>query len=224
MTVLKKNIVANFGGNLWCGLMGLIFVPLYIRFMGIEAFGLIGIFATLLGLFFLLDMGLGATLNREMARLSVLENKAQEMRDLLRTLEIPYWGIAGIISIMVVMLSPLITYHWVNVKALSPVSVQRAIIIMGIATAFQWPLGFYSGGLMGLQRQVLLNVINTVMATCRGVGAVLILWLVSPTVEAFFTWQVAVSVTHTGLVAFFLWHSLPDATEKPHFQIGRAHV
>jgi len=37
MTVLKKNIVANFGGSLWTGLMSLVFVPLYIRFMGIES-------------------------------------------------------------------------------------------------------------------------------------------------------------------------------------------
>jgi O-antigen/teichoic acid export membrane protein len=91
MTLLKKNIIANFGGNIWTGLMGLVFVPLYIRFMGIEAYGLVGVFAALLGVFALLDMGLSSMLNREMARLSAQKNKAQDMRDLLRTLEIPYW-------------------------------------------------------------------------------------------------------------------------------------
>jgi O-antigen/teichoic acid export membrane protein len=211
MSVLKKNIIANFGGSLWTGLMGLVFVPLYIHFMGIEAYGLVGIFATLLGIFSLLDMGLGATINREMARLSVQENNARDMRDMLRTLEIPYWGMACLIGITVIVLAPLIAYHWVNVKSLSPDSVRRAIIIMGIATAFQWPIGLYSGGMRGLQRQVLLNAIDALMSTCRGVGAVLILWIVSPTVEAFFTWQIAVSVIHTVVVAVSLWHSMPDA-------------
>ena len=47
--------------------MSLAFVPLYIKFMGIESYGLVGIFASLLALFGLLDMGLSTTLNRELA-------------------------------------------------------------------------------------------------------------------------------------------------------------
>lgn len=218
MSVLKRNIVANFGGGVWTGLMGLVFVPLYIHFLGIEAYGLIGIFATLLALFGLLDMGLSATLNREMARLAVQEGKARDMRDLVRTLEIPYWAVGLLISAIVIALSPFIAYRWVNAENLSPQTVQTAIMIMGLAVAVQWPMSFYSGGLMGLQRQVLLNVINVVMATFRGLGAVLILWLVSPTVEAFFSWQIVVSVVHIGMIVFFLWRSLPDAVEAPRFR------
>ncbi len=198
--------------------MSLVFVPLYIHFMGIEAYGLVGIFATLLGIFGLLDMGLSNTLNREMARLAVQKEKAREMRDLLRTLEIPYWAAGLLISISVIVLSPFIAYHWVNAENLSLKSVQTAIIIMGLTVAFQWPISFYSGGLMGLQRQVLLNSINATMATIRGPGAVLILWLVSPTVEVFFSWQLIVSVINIGLIVFFLWRSLPVAAETPRFR------
>jgi O-antigen/teichoic acid export membrane protein len=219
MSVLKKNIAANFGGGVWTGLMNLVFVPLYIHFLGIEAYGLIGIFATLLGMFALLDMGLSSTLNREMARLSVQEGKSREMRDFVRTLEILYWLAGLLISVAVIALSPFIAYHWVKAEHLSPQTVQTAIMIMGLAVAFQWPMGFYSGGLMGLQRQVLLNVINVVMATFRGLGAVLILWLVSPTVLAFFLWQIVISIVQTGLVVFFLWRSLPPAPEAPHFRL-----
>jgi len=218
VTVLKKNIAANFFGSLWVGLMGLIFVPLYIHFIGIEAYGLIGIFATLLAIFGLLDMGLSMTLNREMARLAVLEGSAQEMRDLVRTLEIPYWIVGLLISIIVIAMSPFLAHHWVNAKNLSPKTVQTAMILMGLAFAFQWPMSFYSGGLMGLQRQVLLNVVNIVMSTFRGLGAVLILWLISPTVLAFFSWQIVISVVHVGLIVFFLWRNLPEATEAPRFR------
>lgn len=218
MSVLKRNIIANFGGSVWTGLMGIVFVPLYIHFMGIEAYGLIGIFATLLAIFGLLDMGLSATLTREMARLSVQEEKAQEMRDLVRTLEIPYWAVGLLISASVIVLSPIIAYRWVNAENLSSKTVQTAIMIMGLVLAFQWPMSFYSGGLVGLQRQVLLNSINAVMATFRGLGAVLILWLVSPTVEAFFTWQIVVSIVHIALIVFFLWRCLPDAADAPRFR------
>jgi hypothetical protein len=50
--------------------------------------------------------------------------------------------------------------------------------------------GIESWGLMGLQRQVLLNAINMVANTLRGIGAVLLLWLVSLTIQAYFLWQI----------------------------------
>ena len=218
MTAFKRNIAANFGGSVWTGLMGLVFVPLYIHFLGIEAYGLMGIFATLLALFGLLDMGLSNTLNREMARLAVQDDKAQEMRDLVRTLEIPYWAVGLLISLIVIAASRLIAYRWVNAENLAPRTVQTAIILMGFVTLFQWPISFYSGGLMGLQRQVLLNGINVVMATFRGLGAVLILWLGSPTIEMFFSWQIVVSVIQISLIVFFLWRSLPHAAATARFR------
>jgi hypothetical protein len=44
MSLIKQNIIANFGGKAWQALMSLAFVPLYIKFMVIESYGLIGIF------------------------------------------------------------------------------------------------------------------------------------------------------------------------------------
>ena len=80
------------------------------------------------------------------------------------------------------------------------------------------PVGFYSGGLMGLQKQVLLNVINVCISTLRGAGAVLILWLVSPTIQAYFLWQIVISIINAFLLALFLWRSLPHSEDKAIFQ------
>ena len=91
---IRINILANLAGKAWSALMGLAFVPLYIEYMGIESFGLVGFFVTLVGVTTILDMGLTTTLNRELARLSALPDAAAEMRTLLHTLEIIYWGIA----------------------------------------------------------------------------------------------------------------------------------
>lgn len=218
MSIIKYNIIANFFGNVWTGFMSLVFVPIYVHFIGIEAYGLMGIFATLLAISFLLDMGVTATVKREMALLAVQEAKVREIRDLIRTLEIPYWAIGIIISIIVVLLSPFIAYRWINTENLSPKTVETAIMLMGLTLAFQWPIGFYSGGLMGLQRQVMLNIINVVISTFRGLGAVLLLWTVSPTVEVFFSWQVIVSIINVGILIYFLWRILPSDIERPHFR------
>lgn len=217
-STLKKNIGANFAGSVWQALMALVFVPLYIKFIGIESWGLIGIFATLQAMFGPLGMGLSGTLNREMARLSVLPSKEQEMRNLVRTLEVLYWSVAVFAGITVVSLSPFIAHHWINAVQLPPKTIEQALLIMGFVMALQMPIGFYSGGLMGLQRQVLLNAINVVISTLRGAGAVLILWLVSPTIQAFFLWQIIISAINIFLLALFLWRRLPHGDNKALFQ------
>ena len=206
------------GGSTWRTLMGLIFIPLYIKFMGIESWGLIGIFATIQVIFGLLDIGLSSTLNREMARLSVLSGRGQEMRNLVRTLEVIYWGIAIFVGITLVSLSPFIAHHWIKAGQISPKTIEQALLIMGFVIALQMPIGFYSGGLMGLQRQVLLNVINASMSTLRGAGAVLILWLISPTIQAFFLWQIVISTINSFLFARFLWRRLPVGEKNAVFQ------
>jgi len=146
MTLLKKNITANFAGNIGQALMAVVFVPLYIKFMGVESYGLIGIFVTLLAMFSILDMGMSSTLNREMARLSVLPGREQEMRNLVRSLELPYWLLAILVGIAVMALSPLIAHHWIKAGQLPPKIIEGAVFIMGFSVALQMPASLYSGG------------------------------------------------------------------------------
>ena len=215
---LKKNIGANFAGSIWQAIMGLVFVPIYIKFIGIESYGLIGIFTTLQIIFGLLDVGLGSTLTREMARLSALPNREQEMRNLVRTLEIIYWSVAVFVGVVVVSLSPVISGHWIKAGNLSVKTVEYSLLIMGFVMVFQLPSGFYSGGLMGLQKQVLLNSINICISTLRGAGAVLVLWLISPTIYAFLIWQLLIGILNVILIAIFLWRSLPSSENASVFQ------
>jgi len=218
MGIIKKNIISNFAGTMWSAIMGLIFIPLYIKFMGLESWGIVGFFVTLQAIFGFLDMGLSSTLNREMARLSVLPHKEQEMRNIVRTLEAIYWCIAILVGITAVSLSPLIAHHWIKVGQLSMQTAEQALFIMGLLVALQMPIGLYTGGLMGLQKQVLLNTVNAGMNTLRSAGAVLVLWLCSPTIQAFFLWQIITSIVNNFLLAFFLWRGLPITEEKAIFQ------
>ena len=217
MSVLKKNIVANFAGSIWQTLMGLAFIPLYIKFLGIESYGLIGVFATLQGVFTILDMGLSATLTREIARLSVLPGKEREMHNLVRTLEIIYWCIALFIGTIVISITPFLAQHWFIAKTISTKSIEQALLIMGFVMVFRWPASFYSGGLIGLERQILLNLINMGMSTLGGVGVIVILWLISPTLQAFFLWQLSISVINICLLAILLKHRLPKTQHRVYF-------
>ena len=218
MSQVTHNLIANFAARGWYALITFAFVPLYIHFLGMEAYGLVGFYATLQALFGLLDFGLGATINRQLARYSVQPEKAGEAGDLVRTLEIGYWALGITIGATVLLLSPAIANHWVNAEKLDAATVQSMVMLMAGIIALQWPFNLYAGGLRGLQRQVLLSGLTIGSATLRGVGAILVLWLVSPTIEAFFWWQMAVGALQTAACVFCLKFSLPKSGRKPRFR------
>lgn len=95
----------------------------------------------------------------------------------------------------------------------------HALFLLGLATALQWPVSFYTGGLAGLQRQILLNVLAAVYSTIRSAGALCVLWLVAPTIEAFLWWQVGVSAAQGLTFAFAAWLALPRGSRAPLFRL-----
>ena len=218
ISTLKQNVIANLVGRGWSALMALAFVPFYLRFIGVEGYALVGFSLTLFSIASLLDLGIGTTLNRELARRAATPTQAQDARDLVLTLEAVYWALGLLIGLAVFLAAPAIAHHWIKSPTLSPGAVEQAVRLMGVALAFQWPMSLYSGGLLGLERQVTLNTVMAVMSTVRGVGAVLVLWLVAPTVEAFFTWQIVASLLQTAWSAVALWRSLPAARDVAVFR------
>ena len=47
MNTLQKNVIANYLGKIWSGGLNILLIPIYIKFLGIEAYGLVGFFASL---------------------------------------------------------------------------------------------------------------------------------------------------------------------------------
>jgi O-antigen/teichoic acid export membrane protein len=212
--VLKRNVIANFVGRGWTVATYLACTPLYIHFVGIEAYGLVGFFLTLVAVSSLLELGLSSSLNRELARLSAEPDGGDDARDLVRMLEVLYWGLASLMGIVVVLIAPLLSRHWFSDSELSAGTIHTTIVLMGLVLVCQWPIALYSGGLLGLQRQVALNVSLVVMMTVRNVGALLVLWLVSPTIQAFFVWQLIGTALHALVVRRLLWTSLPGTDHR----------
>lgn len=214
---LKRSVAANFLASGWMALMGLAFVPLYVRYLGIESYALIGFFATLQVWLALLDMGFSATLNREMARFSVDSQSPQQIRDLLRSMEIICFGLSCLLAVLVAGAAPMIATHWLNAQVLPSDTVARAISIMGVVIAAQWLGTFYRSGLLGLQRQLWLSGTMVVTSTLRAVGSVALLAFVSPTISAFFLFQFAVSAVETLVAGWYLRRCLPPPPAKPRF-------
>lgn len=201
---LGRNVLAGMANSIWTGVVGLVAVPLYLKYLGISNYGLIGLCATIQALLLLLDLGLAATMNREMARCSAL-GKVQEGRKLLRTLAVVYWLMAILIAALAFALAPLAARYWLQAASVDNSTLRNAVMLMGLVVACRWPIGLYQGALMGVNRLTLSSSINMVMTTLSSFGAVAVLAWISPTVEAFFLWQAFVAIAHALTMRAAAW-------------------
>lgn len=218
MNQTKINIIANFAGRSVIAILSIIFVPIYLRYLSVEMYGIIGFFTSIQAFLFLLDGGISPTLSREVARLSAFPEKAQELRDLSRTLEILCWATGFIVCIIALIVSPAAANYWLKSENTSPETIREALTIMSVTLAFQWAMGFYTGGMYGLQEQKLLNLISVVFAFLRAFGALFILAFISPTITAYLIWQLIAAVLNCFVFFFVFWRRLPKTAEKPRFK------
>lgn len=185
-------------GQGWVMLVQLLVVPLYIKLLGIEAYGLMGFFYSVQVTVQVLDLGLGATLTREIARRRAGAGGMADARSLVKTVFIGYVAIAALIGAVIVAAAPVLATHLIHAEKLDVLTIRHAVMLMGLIIPVIWGANLLNATLMGMERQVVVNVLRIVAVTINAAGAVLVLWLVSPTVTAFFTWQLA-----TGLASCF---------------------
>lgn len=197
--------------------MGFVFVPFYIRYLGIDGFGLVGVFAALQLWFGLLDMGMSVSLNRELARFSAGASSAAFVRDLLRSMEGVAASVALFIGLCVKFGSGWIAYRFLDTGDLPVLVVSESISIIGLVAGLRIIEGLYRSVLVGLQRQVLYNVISSFMATLRGAGALVVLAYVDSSLKAFFYWQLVSSVLTLTVLALVAYRILPAVGRRARF-------
>lgn len=169
---VRRNVVANYAASGWTALLGLTVVPVYLRLLGIESFGLIGFFTALQAWLFVFDLGLSQTLNREMARFRAGLHSAQQIRDLFRSMELVYAAVALLLGLGVATASGAIAADWLQLRALSVSQAGTAAAVMGLVIAVQWMGTLYRSAVLGLQDQVWLGAVTAVVVTVRALAAV----------------------------------------------------
>jgi hypothetical protein len=68
MASLTHNIIANYVKRIWTAALSIACIPFYIEFIGMAPYGLLGFYMILSNVFGILDLGIGTTLDRELAR------------------------------------------------------------------------------------------------------------------------------------------------------------
>lgn len=209
MNNLRKNILASYASQLYVTLAGILLLPLYIQYMGAEAYGLVGFFTMLQAWFSLLDLGLTPTISRETARYRGGALSPLKYSQLFRSLSLIFCGVAFIGGIILFTTSTFIASEWISFESLSFHDVVTTVQIMSISIALRWMCGLYRGVVSGSEMLVWLSCFNSLVATLRFVGVLIAMWYFGFTIIVFFLYQLAVAVIEITVLAIKAYVLLP---------------
>lgn len=198
----------------------LIVTPMYVWFLGVESYGLIGFYLSWVAILGILDAGISATAMREFAWLEARPKEKGKIPVLLRSLELVYWASILILGMGILTGASFFGAGWFQTKDLEPELVREAMMLMAVSLVVQVPSGLYVAGLMGLQRQVECSGLLAFFGTLRALGAIVVLWLVASDIRLFFLWQILVSASQTGVIRGVLWKRVRIDGQPAGFSLG----
>lgn len=199
--------------------MGVLFLPAYVKALGAESYGLVGVYTVMQVWMAMLDLGLTPTLNREMARLRAGLHTPISIRDLLRSIEMFFLVGSMLLVTLIWFGAPAVADHWLQARSLPRAVMVESLRIMGFVLVSRWLEQIYRAALVGMQDQVAMNLIQGGAATLRWGGAFIVVIYVAPTIQAFFLWQGFASLATVLLLLARTYQGLPKATRtgRPNF-------
>ena len=214
----RSNILSNYVSQLFITVVGIVMVPLYVQYMGAEAYGLVGFFAMLQVCFGLLDVGLTPTMARESARFQGGASTALEYRRLTRALEGVFFGVALLGCILLLAIASPMASGWLKASELPMHKITQSLQLIAFIVALRWMSGLYRGVITGAERLVWLSGFNSLVATGRFVLVLPLLMFVSATPLAFFAFQLAMAVFELVGLAWMAYRLLPPVDHGQRIQ------
>jgi len=215
---LRRNFLANLSSRGFSILVSIIATPIYIAILGIESYGVIAFYISLLFIVSIFDFGFSVTANRKLALLQPHSDTNQDLKDtrnLIRTIETIQVLISLSILFVLLSSSELISTHWINSIILTEKEIKHSFILISFIVAAHLPTILYNACLNGLQLQVKLSILNTLMPIIQAVGSVIVLMWLRNDLIGFFAWHAFVRIVYFLIIRHSVWANIPGRAHKP---------
>lgn len=198
----KRNMIASYVSQIYVVMAGVVVLPMYIKYMGSEAYGLVGFFTMLQAWFSLLDIGLTPTIARETARYRTGTMTDLAYKQLFRALSLIFFVVAVFFGGGLWLLAQAISSNWLKVTSIPMSEVVLAVQIMAVSIALRWFGGLYRSVITGYESLTWLAVFNFSIATLRFGAVFFSMLLYGFTPYVFFSHQLVVALIE--LLGLFL--------------------
>jgi len=201
--LVKGSLAATLASRVYMALLGLVMLPVYMRTLGLESYGLVALFFVLQIWFQLLDMGLVPTMARETARYRAGALSAPDFRLLMRALEGVFLLVAACAGTALFLGANFIASSWLKFEQLPVQEVVQSGKMMALCIALRLMGELYRGVIIGFERFAWLAGANAAFGTLRLVLVVPFMGWLGASPSHFFSFQVAAMAAETlALVAY----------------------
>lgn len=190
------NLISNYGNRLWSLVSVFIFIPVYIHYLGIESYAVVGFYALLLGIISFADAGMSSAVIKEFAS----NSDASYKYNVLRIIEKYYILICLFIALVIIACSGTIATYWLNSDKIPIGELVYTIRLIGVGITLQLLSSLYFGALFGLGKQIKANSFQIFWNIMKSGFVILLLILVRPTLEVFFIWQIICNLTYVVIL------------------------
>lgn len=189
-----RHFMAGAASSLVALLVPVIAMPLYLRLLGAEAFGVLGFVFALQAAVQALDAGLSVSTTRLAARAG--EGVAsQEAADLLRALSRGVWAVAPALCLLLALLAPALAHGWLQLGELPQSYAVETLVLAAVAIGARWPMALYQGVLVGRQHLGRLGALTVAFTILTAAGGVAICtW--RPDLRLLMSWLAVSALAH----------------------------
>ena len=206
---IRKNTIANFVGFGYTSIIGIVVYPLYLQYLGAEAYGLVGFFTLMQSWLYMLDMGLSPTLARQISYARGQRNGFDEFIKLLRSLELIFVFLAIVVVFVVFKTNEIIAIEWINAEELDSRVIGYCIMLMGGIISLRFLSSLYKSGINGMEDHVWLNSANVILISLKFLGALALMHFWSSEITVFFEYQLLIGFLELLIIGSRLYFIIP---------------
>jgi O-antigen/teichoic acid export membrane protein len=165
---LGQNILTNYLAVVWMGGLSIALIPVYLRLLGPNEWGVVAICMAIQGFLGMLDVGLGQIMPRDIAR--VAGDRGAEAK-VFRVYERAYLGLGFTGLLLGQAVVPWLAEHWFNQGQGLSGGVELALRVVLVQFFFQFANNANTGYWNGLQAQKLANIRQCVFGSVKHAAA-----------------------------------------------------
>lgn len=201
---LKINVAANYISQIYNGLIAIIVMPFYLKFLGMEAYGLISFFMLLQSWFYLLDIGLSQTLSRETVKLNNNVLNVKLYNKLYININIIFFSLAFFLVFILSIYNQEISQSWLKINSLNIKDVHICLQVMFLCAGLRCLGGVYRGIIQGFEKILWMSAFNITINTFRFIFVIPILFYFGFNIKNYFYFQMLVAIIE--FLTLFIFH------------------
>lgn len=205
---VRGNIAANYIGTSIIVLAPMIALPYYLHALGLNNWGLVSFISLLQTLLSIFDAGASQSLVKEFAGIDPKKpDGLLRLGKIFFGFERIYWTVALVLSLVLVCFTDQIINFWLKVDINNLENARTTLYCGALIFLLQFPGSIYRSLLVGVQRQVSLNLIIGSSALIKHLFGVFLL-IIWPKLIIYLLWQVVAVGFETLFRGVFSWKIL----------------